>query len=432
MFSRFLKTLVARASEATLSIVFVVVCFAMLFGLLAVIFPSGTDLRQLIDQATGQGHVRSENGGSEGRELCVDGFHPNTAIGRLEELHRTVKSRGAEAVSWNEASVGMPLHDHDAVQTMKRASAVIGLGEEQQLELGQNTLVVLKRMDRNLLSSAKRSYHLMVDGELRGRLVGGKDKSVQLEIETPSGVARFKKSTDPEEEVQFKIQVGPDKVSTVTVEKGEAEIETQEQKVVVKAGEYAKLVKDEPPSAPKRLLGSPQPEFPAPESVFQYRAQSPQIEFRWEKIKAAESYRFILSKDRSGRERIQDQIVDEPRYACTPLDEGDFYWSVTGIQDGVEITKAVPTRLRMARDRVAPGLHVEFPEGPVTEDTFILHGSTDPSSRIVVCGEEVDIDEKGGFKHPIPLKPGLNVVVVESFDQSGNVTYRSQIINRKY
>lgn len=432
MLTKLLKSLVTRASEATLSVVFVVVCFAMLIGLLAVIFPAGTNLRQLIDQATGQGPGRSRHGGSSGRELYVDGFHPDAAIGRLEDLHRTVKARGAEEVAWTQASVGMALHNQDAVQTMKRSSAVIGLGEEQQLELGQNTLVVLKRMDRSLLPGGKRSYHLMVDGELRGRLVGGKGKAVRLEIETPSGVARFEQGPDPEEEIEFKVQVGPDQVSTITVEKGEAEIETLERKLVIRAGEFTRLAVDEPPAAPRKLLQPPQPEFPAPGSVFKYRAQSPEIEFRWKEIESAEKYRFILSKDREGRERLEDRIVDEPRYACEPLDNGDFYWSVAGIQDGTEITKTTPTRVSMARDLIAPDLLVEFPGGPVTEDSFILHGSTDPRSRLVVCGEQVELDESGRFEHPVPLKPGLNVVVVESFDQSGNVTYRSQIINRKF
>jgi hypothetical protein len=432
MLLRLLKSLFARASEATLSIVFVVVCFAMLVGLLAVVFPSGTSLNQLIEQATGQTRGRLGSGGNEGRDLYVDGFHPDAAIGRIEEMHRTVKARGAQAVSWKEASVGLPLHDHDAVQTLKRSSAVIGLGEEQELELGQNTLVVLKRMDRSLLPGGKRSYHLMVDGELRGRLVGGKEKPVQLEIETPTGVARFRQGPDPEEEVEFKVQVGPDQVSTVTVEKGEAEVETKDQKLLVKAGEVTKLTKDEIPAAPRKLLNPPEPEFPAPGSVFRYRAHSPEVEFRWREVEAAEKYRFILSKDRDGRERLEDQIVDEPRYASEPLNHGEFYWWVAGIQDGVEITKTKPTRVRMMQDRVAPDLIVEFPDRPVTEDTFVLRGSTDPRSRLVVCGEQVEVGADGRFEHSLSLNPGLNVVVVESFDQSGNVTYRSRIINRKY
>ncbi len=42
------------------------------------------------------------------------------------------------------------------------------------------------------------------------------------------------------------------------------------------------------------------------------------------------------------------------------------------------------------------------------------------------------IHEDGKFEHEVRLQPGINVIVVEAWDQVGNVVYESRRVNRKY
>lgn len=418
--------------ETGIAAILVVACFAAMIGLLGLVFPSGANLRDLVGQAADRSAGEVGSAGGRARDLYVEGDAGDPTIGRIENTRRTVKARAAEAISWDAARPGRILRDRDAVQTLKNSSAVIGLGGAQQLELGQNTLVVLKRPDRRLLSAEKRSYLLMVDGELRGRLVGDPRQAIQLEVETPSGWARFRAGDDAGKEVAFKVQVAPDSSSTVTVEKGRAEVRTGEQSVVVRAGEFTRLTREAPPAQPQSLAPGPAAQSPEPGVVIPYREVAPPVEFRWAPLPAADAYRFVLSKDAERRDVLLDQEVEEPRLVHAGLRSGEYHWTVIGLRRGVEFTRPATAELQTRQDRDAPVLDVEFPEGPVHADAVVLQGRTEPSSRLVIGGEDVVVSPQGTFAHTVRLKPGLNVVVIESYDRFGNVTYQSRMISRKY
>lgn len=104
------------------------------------------------------------------------------------------------------------------------------------------------------------------------------------------------------------------------------------------------------------------------------------MEFRWAPFPPADSYPFILSVD---------------------------HWTVIGIRDGVEFTEAATSSLQSRQDKAAPSLEVQFPSGAVYAEELVLRGRTEPSSRLVIGGENVAIDPQGDFEHPIRLKPRL-------------------------
>jgi hypothetical protein len=74
---------------------------------------------------------------------------------------------------------------------------------------------------------------------------------------------------------------------------------------------------------------------------------------------------------------------------------------------------------------------VAFPTGVVAGDSFVLTGSTEPGMKVLVGGLPAAVDPDGRFAYRVGLKPGVNVVVVESMDEVGNVAYRSRTVNSK-
>ena len=61
-----------------------------------------------------------------------------------------------------------------------------------------------------------------------------------------------------------------------------------------------------------------------------------------------------------------------------------------------------------------------------------MRGRTEPGARILVADEDVPVTEGGEFVYWVSLNRGLNVVVIEAWDEAGNTSYSSKTLNAKY
>src|SRR6266850_4330171 len=65
-------------------------------------------------------------------------------VATLSGMERTVKSKRASDLAWEEAQAQMPLYENDAIRTFDKASATIAFGRQDIVEVDQNALVVIK------------------------------------------------------------------------------------------------------------------------------------------------------------------------------------------------------------------------------------------------------------------------------------------------
>ncbi|RNC73219.1 MAG: hypothetical protein ED859_00480 [Desulfuromonadales bacterium] len=89
-------------------------------------------------------------------------------------------------------------------------------------------------------------------------------------------------------------------------------------------------------------------------------------------------------------------------------------------------------RVEIRQDLAPPPLQVTFPAGAVTEERFVLAGSTEPGARVFVSGKGVPATETGTFTTEVTIRPGMNLVAVEVVDGAGNVTYRSHYVQGRF
>ena len=99
---------------------------------------------------------------------------------------------------------------------------------------------------------------------------------------------------------------------------------------------------------------------------------------------------------------------------------------------GAESQPGETGRFTVLLDRHSPTLRVRFPEEPVRAATFLLEGDAEPDSRVFVGDAEVPVTRDGEFEHPLALRAGYNVVVVQAVDRAGNTTFESRIINAEF
>ncbi|MGE5893175.1 MAG: hypothetical protein ACM34I_03880 [bacterium] len=429
-----LKSAFSRSAEVIFAILLVLVFFSILLVILNVFFPSGISIRTMMSQ-TAEGPPAPEvstdivpsplDSGKQGSE--------SEAIAAiLTRAYNTVKSKRADAIAWSAAKVGMHLYDRDAVQTLNRSTALITFDANNYLSMGSNSLIIIKRLEQSNLTQEKRSFLVMVDGELRGKLAGSDQKSLQVEVTTPSGVARIQTKGQKKNQAEFKIAINPDKSSTISVYEGEAEITAQGKTIVVDQQHSTTVAMGSAPSDPRLLPDAVQLIAPAHGDTFFYRDLSPRVTFSWKKADGEKRYSFLLARDPQFHKLVLEERPSEPKCTFGNLKDGTYYWKVSVLDGGQEGLYSDTRRLRVHQDKEPPLLSVQFPPDIIRKSSYTLAGNAEPGSRVFVMGERVKVNAEGKFEHALKLHHGVNVIVVEAVDKAGNVAYKSKMVNGKF
>lgn len=429
-----LKSAFSRSAEVIFAILLVLVFFSVLLVILNVFFPSGISIRTMMSQKaeappppeapTVEAPPQPDAGSQAGESEAI------AAI--LTRAYNTVKSKRADAIAWSSATVGMELYDRDAVQTLNRSSALITFDANNYLSMGSNSLIIIKRLEQSSLAQEKRSFLVMVDGELRGKLAGSDQKSLQVEVATPSGVARIQTKGQKKNQAEFKIAINPDKSSTISVYEGEAEISAQGKTIVVNQQHSTTVAMGSAPSDPKLLPDAVQLIAPAHGDTFFYRDLSPRVTFSWKKTAGEKKYSFILARDPQFQHLVLEERPTEPHCVFGNLKDGTYYWKVSVLDGGQEGLYSDTRRFRVHQDKEPPLLKVQFPPDIVRKSTYTLAGKTEAGSQVFVMGERVKTNAEGQFEHALKLHHGVNVIVVEAVDKAGNVAYKSKMVNGKF
>ena len=427
-----LKSLVTLLVESVLTILLVLSFFSIFLYLLNALFPTGVSLKSLMDQRNAQGYSTRTTPGSqaiEHGEVVTSSWQELAAI--VTRTRNSVKSKRAEAIVWMSADVGKHLFDRDAVQTLDRSAADITFDEHSILNMGENSLLIIKKQIQDPLFREKRSFMVLVDGDLRGRINGSNPNSVHLEIGTPAATINTKGGAATKKELDFKISVNPDKSSTIAVYSGSAEVAANGKKVIVKENQATVVAMGQVPLKPRTIPTVVTLRVPSKGRTYPYRDLPPHIRFHWKDQAAATGYHFLLARDPEFREIVTEDTFEGNKFKHGNLVEGTYYWKVSARNDSIEGFFSEVRQFRVLRDNTPPSLDVRFPPNTVYGGEFLMEGKTEPNATVYIGGRRVDISSTGTFTHPLDLLPGMNVIVVEAFDTVNNVAYCSKRVVSK-
>lgn len=437
MFKERLVNIIKRLTELFVSLALAMLFFGIVLLILDQVFPTGLRLNPfsgddkglsgLLERDTARNLLLARHGGDVGLG------ERSTVVAVLSGMENKVKNRRAAGINWGDAREGMELFNLDAIQTFNYSSAEIKFDEENYLEVGSNSLIIIKSLERDPIFREKRTFLVMVDGEIRGRIASAGKETVQLEIATPGAVTRIKTNLQPEGQVvDFRLTVNPDSSSTIAVFGGFAEVISEAgERVRVESNQSTYIFPGKAPMASRELLTPARLQVPSDQSLYYYRSLPPKINFRWKAQRSVKKFRFIIARDEVFRDVVVDEILAEKSFVYGNLKKGAYYWRVTSIDEVQGSVESLVRKVEVVQDRKPPALMVNFPPRKVTDEKVLISGTTEPKSRIFVMGKEVSISGEGKFNSDLELPLGLNVIVVESVDVAGNVSYRSQVINRK-
>lgn len=430
------KSLFTYSIEIALASLMALVLFTAVFWLMNRYFPIGPGLDVLMSGNEGQINspldmTRSLWVASGDSAAGLDAG-AGDQVAMLSNIRNDVRSKKADTIAWQAARQGMQLFDRDSVQTFSRSTASIKFDADNEIELGPNSLIVIKRLERDLIWPERKTFMVMVDGELRGKVKPTGDKPVFVQIETPNAVASVQ-SADNASAVDFQIKVNADASSSITVFEGAATITGAGKSVKVNANQTSIVDGDSAPSLPEPLPDQVRLISPNDNKQYVYRELPPKVEFTWAADDYAASYRFLLARDAEFKDVFFETKLKGTKFEHGNLTAGHYFWRVIGLnKKGVEGAVSTPLRVQLKQDLAPPQLDMAFPAVATGQKRYTLRGKAEPGATVFVGGKEVAVDAAGVFSYDIDLKSGVNLIVIEVVDSVGNVTYKSETVHGKF
>ena len=428
---KYLKSKGGRSLEIVVIMLVVMFFFSFVLSVMSTLFPSGTGFKDIRNRSGDRDH------GADNADRSLLLAHGDEKAGLidtelaaavLKRMNKNVKSKRAGSIAWSKAKKDMPLYDRDAVQTLGGSAAVIRMDEGSSLRMGENSLIIIRKVEQDKIFGEKRSFVVVMDGELQGKFSG----TEHVEVTTPSAVAKIKTMPVSGKQSEFRVRVNPDKSSTFAVMTGSAKITANGKTVELKHNQMTTVDLNKSPSLP---ISIPQPVIlvnPERRELFYYRDLPPSILFTWKDKKNADGYRFMIARDPDFEDVVYDERLLKNKFSLGNLKNGSYYWRVSAVKDRGDGIFSDAREVVVTRDIDPPELSIGSLPQTVYEDTYTVHGSTEQGAEVFVGGNPVHISPTGSFEYELLLEHGLNVLVVEAVDSVGNVAYFSQLINSKF
>lgn len=421
------RTAFLALSEIGLVAGSVAVFFVFLMVLIRVYFPQGTTL--------GENQVGASADSSGGDAVDLEFGSPaalaaHLFAGEILTIKRRVQRRGANSLAWSEANVGDTFTENDAVQTFARSTALLRVGDQGKITIGQNSLIVFDKREADPFVAQQGSALVMINGELSGKLTSEDDAPFAFGVTLPSSDLTLVRGAD-DDSVEFLVTVNDDRSTTVNLHGGSAEI-------VGRDGRRTKIGEDQSATIDasgteitvRNLPAAPRSTGPVNETTVAYRNVPETVEFSWDAAENADRYHIVVARDPDFLDRVVDDDVIGTTFRHGALGPGTYYWHVRSRVGWTQSEMSDVRRLVVVQDTSPPALELEPLPETVAAGQWRLHGTTESDAQLFVDDTPVPHDN-GRIDHPIELKPGANIIVVKAMDEVGNLNYASISVNAK-
>ncbi len=252
----------------------------------------------------------------------------------------SIKSAGAE--EWQTLQLNDKITQGNWIRTSEQGAIEITFENHFSVLLRPNTKIEITAARKK--SAIYLMYKLFLDiGKTISKIKQSTGKETRFEIKTPSAVAAARGT-------EFRAGVDPDVTTRLEVLAGTVDVQAAKQKVEVKAGEGTVVKKDKKPAAPVKLLLPPTPMNLQP----LYRAMP--LDFQFENIAGATSYRIMLARDKSFKDVVKNNVI-QPQDALkiVGVEDGTYYLQSRSIDNlGLEGPALEPVEVRVRVNPLPP------------------------------------------------------------------------------
>ncbi len=252
----------------------------------------------------------------------------------------SIKSAGAE--EWQTLQLNDKITQGNWIRTSEQGAIEITFENHFSVLLRPNTKIEITAARKQ--SAIYLMYKLFLDiGKTISKIKQSTGKETRFEIKTPSAVAAARGT-------EFRAGVDTDVTTRLEVLAGTVDVQAAKQKVEIKAGEGTVVKKDKKPAAPVKLLLPPTPMNLQP----LYRAMP--LDFQFENIAGATSYRIMLARDKSFKDVVKNNVI-QPQDALkiVGVEDGTYYLQSRSIDNlGLEGPALEPVEVRVRVNPLPP------------------------------------------------------------------------------
>lgn len=404
-------------------LVTLIVFLLFLVLLIRVVFPQGSRLSEIISSRDSILVDAPNTGDLELAGSNVSNF--GSFFARLGDIRREVKIRPADSIAWSNASEGTSVHNRDAVQTFAYSRARVDFTLDNELRIGENSLVVFSSGAADPFLQRREPAIVVLEGELTG--VVNADYG-PFAMQFPAGSIEMTAEDGSGGAMNFRVGVNPDQSSTIAVYSGQADVNIAGERYLVSANNGLTITSDGRSTGTRALPTLPPIHAPSHGTVVKYLGAPPRVKFRWGKVSDVRDYRLEIARDADFDELLVDEYLDVTSFTHGNLAPGRFFWRVSARAGWVLGPTSMPRRLSVVRDSEPPLLELQ-PIQHLIADNYVLRGKTAAGAKVYVLGEAVKTSSDGNFEYVFAPEPGSQSIVVESIDAVGNVAYSSQVLH---
>jgi hypothetical protein len=307
------------------------------------------------------------------------------------------------------ASPYVELEPGDSVQTGSGATALIEYEDGSRYTVKSDSTIILKENSKQVVSRLE-------DGGVK---VSTLDNSRRHIVGVPSGErTEFASGSD----VGIDTRAGK---TTIVVGRGLPTVFTSQGQQNLQANQRLDISKE----GVKLTDLPPPPKLQTPENAKQLLI-SPQeiVTFSWQPVAVASGYRLAVSPNISFPEQsltVNSSQLTEASYKWSKPISGNYFWRVQAInKEGYEGNWSEPVNFSVLVRKEA-GKDIPLKITKRTEISRLLieiEGVTSPGVLLTINNIQVDIDEKGRFKHAVTFSNNVpeRIITIEAQDPNGN------------
>ena len=333
-----------------------------------------------------------------------------------------MKIRPADSIAWTNAKIGSPVNNRDAVQTFSNSRARIDFTTDNDLRIGQNSLVIFSSSVADPFLQRREPAVIVMEGQLDGSV---NSEYGSFAVALPAGTAVLS-ADESGNAADFKLSVNSDGSSTIAMYAGRADVDIGSKNYQLNANNAMTVADDGRTTGVRQVPDRPNVRSPRRDSVARFRDMPPRVKFEWGPVAGAQNYRLELARDRKFEEILVDENLNDTAFTHGNLPAGEYFWRISARNGWIQGPGTETGRLRVVRDAEPPQLELE-PIQQTVAGSYELRGKTAPDAKVFVRGEPVKISSAGTFSHLFAAAPGAQAIVVEAIDTVGNVMSNSQI-----
>jgi hypothetical protein len=277
--------------------------------------------------------------------------------GKVTFVYGDAKVQKVEKAEWVTLNLGDLVSQGSRMRTGKTSSVEVTFEDGNSIFMKSDATLGITTSEKRGSSYSVNNFYLTI-GRVITKLKEATGSNSRIDISTPSAIAsvrgtEFRVSTDEKASMRTEVLTGTVRVSAM------------ERMVQLNEGEGTYVQKGAAPVPPRKLLPSPRP------VDFKPIYKELPLKFTFEEMTGLSSVRGLLTKDREGRNVLDEKVVKQKEsLEFFNLPDGTYYFFSQGIDElGIEGFQSQPYEVKLRANPLPPLIQTKGDEAEFIKKT---------------------------------------------------------------